>query len=550
VELRDYVDGTLVFGTPVVAFGLQAAAVRHIEYAAAWSSFALGAAYLALAVALFRRSGQGLRLLVESYIALSIAFATLAVPLAFDGRLTSAAWALEGAALAWVGVRQARLLARVSGYLLQAAAGVAFLADVGGGYGSTPVLNSFAMGCLFLAAAAFFCSAYLERHQDRVRAAERAMASVLVAWGALWWFGGAIHEIQRFVPWGYRAQAVLLLVTASSAAFSLVSGALPWRAARFVWLLVYPAMAIQAGLEIVRATHPFAGIGAVAWLAAFAAHLWLLSREAGERKALVTNLHCIGLWLLALVASREAGWMIDLAVDGRRVWPSISWALVPAALLFALTSRAVQARWPVSAYRSAYVVSGGTPLAIFLAAWLVYANATSDGDPYPLPYVPLLNPLDLAVAAVLLVLARWLMHLREHELEGWWEAARAPVVGLFGAIAFFWANAILLRTLHHWAGLPFALQPMLSSPLVQSAFSILWTLIALGAMIFATRRHLRPLWIAGAVMMGAVVAKLFLVDLSGVGTVERIVSFIGVGLLMLLVGYLSPVPPRQAEVTS
>jgi uncharacterized membrane protein len=48
----------------------------------------------------------------------------------------------------------------------------------------------------------------------------------------------------------------------------------------------------------------------------------------------------------------------------------------------------------------------------------------------------------------------------------------------------------------------------------------------------------------GAALMGVVVVKLFLVDLSNVGTVERIVSFIGVGVLMLVIGYLSPVPPR------
>ena len=58
---------------------------------------------------------------------------------------------------------------------------------------------------------------------------------------------------------------------------------------------------------------------------------------------------------------------------------------------------------------------------------------------------------------------------------------------------------------------------------------------------------MRPLWIAGAALMGVVVVKLFLVDLSNIGGVERIVSFIGVGLLMLLIGYVSPVPPRMQE---
>ena len=53
---------------------------------------------------------------------------------------------------------------------------------------------------------------------------------------------------------------------------------------------------------------------------------------------------------------------------------------------------------------------------------------------------------------------------------------------------------------------------------------------------------------AGAVLLGVVVAKLFLVELAQVGTITRIVSFIGVGLLLLLIGYLAPVPPRK-EVT-
>jgi uncharacterized membrane protein len=43
-----------------------------------------------------------------------------------------------------------------------------------------------------------------------------------------------------------------------------------------------------------------------------------------------------------------------------------------------------------------------------------------------------------------------------------------------------------------------------------------------------------------------VVAKLFFVDLSSIGTLERIVSFLGVGMLMLVIGYVSPLPPGAA----
>jgi len=47
------------------------------------------------------------------------------------------------------------------------------------------------------------------------------------------------------------------------------------------------------------------------------------------------------------------------------------------------------------------------------------------------------------------------------------------------------------------------------------------------------------------VLLAVVVVKLFAVDLSRIGSVERIVSFIGVGLLLLAIGYLAPVPARK-----
>ena len=546
VELKDYVDGTLVFGLPVVAFGLQAAVVRHIEYGAAWSALALAGVYLVLAWSLFRRAGANLRLLVESYIALSLAFATLAIPLAFDGRMTSAVWALEGAAVVWVGARQGRLLARAFGYLLQFAAGLAFASDIAKGYGSVPVLNSFWLGTAFIALAGFFCSAYIERNRERLRSEEAVLAYVLLGWGALWWYMGGVHEIVRHVTPSYRGQSALVFVAASSVAFSLLSSIARWPTVRWLWLALYPAMVFQILLEVEEGQHPFAHAGGIAWLVAFAVHFGLLARHAGDQKQLIEVLHAAGVWLLAIVGAREAGWLIDTAVEGKRVWPSISWAVIPAAILFSLITQAAQHRWPVRAYARSYVVTGGAPLAIFLALWTVYANVNNNGDPFPLPFVPVLNPLDIAMGAVFLVLARWLSVLPRHGLEGWWELVRGPVIGGFAVGLFIWINGSLLRTLHHWAGLPFALEPMLASQLVQASFSILWTVLALGAMIAASRRALRPLWIVGAALMALVVVKLFVVDLSGVGTVERIVSFIVVGLLMLLIGYLSPVPPKAA----
>ena len=80
--------------------------------------------------------------------------------------------------------------------------------------------------------------------------------------------------------------------------------------------------------------------------------------------------------------------------------------------------------------------------------------------------------------------------------------------------------------------------------LVQASLSMFWTVLALGVMVFATRRVSRALWFTGAALLGVTVIKLFLFDLSRVTGVERIVSFIGIGVLLLLIGYLSPLPPK------
>ena len=106
---------------------------------------------------------------------------------------------------------------------------------------------------------------------------------------------------------------------------------------------------------------------------------------------------------------------------------------------------------------------------------------------------------------------------------------------------------MLLRSLHHWADVPFRLDAMLRSTLVQASFSVFWSVLALGAMLFANRRRSRLFWVCGAVLLGVVVVKLFILDLSRIGGMERIFSFLGVGVLLLVIGFFAPVPPRNEE---
>ena len=107
---------------------------------------------------------------------------------------------------------------------------------------------------------------------------------------------------------------------------------------------------------------------------------------------------------------------------------------------------------------------------------------------------------------------------------------------------------MMFKTLHVMSGVSYRTWPLFNSALVQMSVSISWTLIGLAVMIIASRKLHRRLWIIGAALTGIVVAKLFLLDLSDRGTIERIVSFMVVGILLLVVGYFSPVPPNaQAD---
>jgi uncharacterized membrane protein len=546
-ELRGYVDGTLVFGTPMVAFGLQSGMLHDRRFALAYSALAVSALYLAIATLLHRSRQASQRLLVEAFMALGVLFLTLAVPLALDGRWSAATWALEGAALVWIGCRQDRRLPRAFGALLQIAGGVIFCFDLDAPHGNVPILNSAFLGGVMVSAASVFSAAMLERHRERLAPAEMVVAPVLFFWGLLWWLFSGLTEIQRRVPDRYEAAAGLLLMAVTALLSSGLHRCTRMSFASIPAIGLLPAMLVYAGIAVLEVHHPFADGGWISWPLTFAAFYFVCRRHEGEPGVLADSLHVGATWLLTALVSWEVAWAIDKGVAGGGSWPVIAWALVPAVALFTLPRLAQRLRWPIGLHRDAYIGIAAVGLAFYLAMWSVITNMWFAGDPHPLPFVPLLNPLDLAELFVLLVLLRFWLYLRSARLPSYASLKEEPVFAALAVLAFIWLNAALLRAIHHWAGVPFELQAMLRSTLVETSISIFWTVLALTTMLAATRTGARIVWLTGAGLLGVVIAKLFLVDLSRIGTVERIVSFVGVGLLMLIIGYFSPLPPAVQD---
>jgi uncharacterized membrane protein len=548
-RLTDYVDSVLVFGVPLVAAGLQFGMVKEIEYGAAWSALALGAFYVLAAQLLWKQQRESLQLLVECFIALGVGFSTLAIPLAFDGRWTAASWALEGAAALWVGVRQKRALPRYFGLLLQPAAGIAFLASKPAVAGGLAVLNSGFMGGATVALSGLFCAWYLERRREPDDKVSPALAALLLAWGAAWWVGTGWHELSQFVTDRELVRGLQLLLAAASAlGFAWAREKLEWPKAAYAALALLPVMLLYAVLWPDRHAHPFAGLGYAGWPVAFIVLYWVLARlERDVSGKLGAAVHCVGLWLLAALAGWECSWQLDKFVGEGRIWSQIGRPLIPVLLAAWIATRAQGGHWPFNAHLRLYVAHGAAPLMAALWLWVLYINFASNGNPAPLPYLPLLNPLDLMVALIGVVYLLWRKALAQHQAPEPLVPVLQAAPAWLGATGFIWANGVLLRSLHHWADVPFRLEAMLRSTLVQAAFSVFWSLLALGAMVFANRRGMRAVWTCGAVLLGVVVVKLFVIDLQRISGMERIVSFLGVGVLLLVIGYFAPVPTRKEE---
>jgi uncharacterized membrane protein len=536
-RLQGVVDGTLVFATPVLVFAMQAVMLRDTEFGLAYSALAAALFYAVTATLLARDRSGRMHLLVESYLALAVGFATLAIPLALDARWTAASWALEGAALAWIGQRQDRILARAAGALLIVGAGLSFLDHGWRANQGPPVLNGNLLGGLLIALSAFFVARRLERTEGRWQQLERLVSRALVVWGALWWLASGALEIAERVPDANAGAAFVAFVPLSALLMSWLARRLTWPAGAATTFATLPLLALALLVAHMDTGHPLARWGVLAWTLAIAGQFWLLRRHEDGFPSLAPAAHVAAVVLLALVGVVEAWWHVDrYTLD--IAWPA-SWAsLVPGLLWLLVAWLGGRRAWPVAAHAGAYLRgAGGALLALqwLLVAWL---NLASDGDTSPLPFVPVANPADLAGLFALLCGWHW---LRETKL-----AERRTLVGL-AAAAFVLSTLGLLRAMHHLGDVPWQADAMLASVRVQAALSVYWGMLAFAAMVLGARRGHRGFWMTGAALMGLVVAKLFLVELGGTGTVERIVSFIAVGVLLLVVGYLAPAPPRRTE---
>ena len=565
-------DGMLIFGTPIVAFALQTQLVAHVEYGAAISAVVLSAVYIVLAFSIRSRTHPLVQWLTLSYAALALIFATLAVPLAVDGKLTAAIWAIEGAGVFWLAMKQKRWMGQAFGAAMQLLAALAFGAAYEHHVASVhPFANSHFIGTLMLALGSFAISwwAYASSREQHTVTNEvndrKAPDTTLIDSGSVLFFlVGFAWAL--FGVWSEVLSSALVLADVTRFGwftFSFVAltfcAFLAWRrtrwtSARFPVVVVLPFLIACAALYVFANPRANLYFDLLLWPACFVLHLIMLRGvDALAPERWWRAVHAGNTLLVILLI----GGFLHRAANSGEVrytdWSAVILLLASTLTMMALASNRVWATpatgWPLARFQREYAVHAGLGVAALTTVGALIVAVTTSGNTTPLPYLPLLNPVDLCAFLAVASAALWLKRLRASTLISVLSPLRSAIALSAPAFAaFIVVNTVWLRFAHHFRDIAWNSSALADSFFVQAGYSMLWTLLGVGAMVWAHRKVRRAVWQAGAALLALTVVKLLIVDLENSGGGERIVAFIGVGVLMVVVGYFAPMPPAVAKV--
>ncbi|WP_442678022.1 DUF2339 domain-containing protein [Sphingomonas sp. ASY06-1R] len=579
------VDTTMLFGPALAGFGLEVGLVQHIPFGSAFAALGFAALYLVMAAILIKRGRTELRVLNEAMLTIGVGFVTLAIPLALGARWTSSAWAVEGAGAFWIGMRQARWMPRLFGMLLQAIAAFILLADPSVSSVALPFIDPAFVGAMLIALAALATAWWLRQplpHSGskwavRYASIEQQLGKPAFLFGFAFWWLALAAEIRRVTPAAIAGGSALpvipivlqpllmmLAYVGSAALFAEGGRKLRWPVATWPARVTLLPLVLAFCAQSLMQQHSLYAWHWPIWVVALAVHYWLLFREERQDAAdrdpslslLHRGVHVGGVWLLAAMIA-DCLW---LGIDRGALW-NTSWAgvvflvsAVSALLLLTLWAAAAPrdrgrgTRWPLQVHAIDYGWFAALPIAALAFLGSLGTALLASGATAPLPYIPLLNPIDLTLmlsVGVLLLWRRTVLAATPPVPGSGWLRGREALVAL-ALLSFVILNTIWLRIAHHMIGVPWTGTALLESFVVQMGIAILWTLLALGLMLYAHRQSNRVMWLAGAGLLGLVVIKLLVVDLSNEGGAVRIVTFMVVGILMLVVGYFAPLPPKNA----
>jgi uncharacterized membrane protein len=542
------VDAVLAYGVPMVSAALFVGLFRDVPHAGGWVCLAFAAIYAALAVATWRVAS--LAKLARSFAGLACGFAIIAAPVGLTAALTSAVWAALGVALLALALERRQLLGVLAALAVQAAAVIAYF--IAAPLRDEPLFNPASLSAMILAIAFAASGALLDRAARQGQASR--FASVTAALSPLALFAAlltlalnAAAEVVRFVDPLHRAGVLTLVFAVTYATAEGLRRILDWSALRIVTLSATLALLPLALLLAMTQTAILSGWGAlgVAFIVVVVvARVARPTHADAEAASGVLALQAVtSLWAVTIFGVSEAMLAIRATALVHTAWAIALPGLILLAcigLMLATTRHSTRA----AGYRAllARSVRHGFvwPSLTLLAFAAFIANVSPNQDLGGLAYWPVINPVDALTFGFLLTLGITIAEdpAANSQKRGLWSA--------FGAAGFFYGSAALVRGIHHMTEVPYTVE-LLRLPLTQTVLAVAWSAVGLTLMMLGTRQNRRATWIAGAILLLGVAAKLLLVDFAHRSSLEGIVAMIVAGAVLMLVGYVAPLPGKKQE---
>ncbi len=543
-------DNILIFGLPAAVLGMQATLMEKFEFGLAGSALALSAIYIILAHAIYKPNFTYKRMLSESLLAIGVVFLVMTIPLAVQMPAWETGLGMAGAALVWIGIRQQRLTFRFLGAVALIAAVICYSCMKHTAH-ATAFLNPYYLGIFILTLANIFSAYCLNKQSEALRKWEiPVLVMPILLAGLVFWYLSGINECQLVTDVGlHKINLNLGFITISTLVFGILARRNHWISLNYIlncFSLILVGFVATAFLDGYY-THLFLHWGSMVWIFAIIVQYRLLWQfEKLKVKNFLPLGHVITWLVICFIMTWEGAWLVDQYFRQQGSWHMAVWGIIPAVLLMVTIKSEKWIVWPIKRRRQDYLGTGLALLIICLGIWFLVISFYPV-NPKPLSYWPLINAMDLGQFFVIVAMFYWAQTTKHMDKSliakfperwGWYP---------WSITIFIWLNVMLMRGLNQWGEIKYAWDDLNDSILCQASISILWTITALGLMLGAAIKRSREVWVCGAVLQTLVVIKLIRVDLYGTGTIPRIVSFVAVGILMLIIGFFTPMPPRKTK---
>lgn len=518
-KLKPSLDVALIFGAPIIGYLFLYLMYFHQELILA--GFSLGFAVVFAGIYQLSKRNQSIQLISQSYFSLALIFLALIPPILLHGQWSVVGWAVEGLCIFGFALYRQSVISRYMAIALLIVAGCSSLYYLF-------ELPDFPTTMYWYLCLSYIAVVLLANSRDDFR---KQISSVTTLFLSLLMNSATTMILALLLDLLEGENRYIYSVLIVVIAYLLMNELMLWLKARSTWLIPKWIGVIPVYVFTLILLLDISKNGMLLWTSDI--ERWGIA---------VSGLVLATVWLRPSKGLQfESEWLslgvlISLSLSSLSLiatMPYISMVILP--LVFC--------GWCFFQKNSEWTMFWQTRSSLLLMLiWMICSQLFSQ-QAFQGYLLPILNPFDL-VSIAMLIGFFWMLNLQ-------FKQALKPgidhgILAVLCVLSLLWLSSyIVLRALHVYFSTPYNQLSLWQDATAQLSLTLLWVSLAFIAMSFASRKLLRPLWILGGSILVIVTLKLVLFDLSHIGTLTRVISFLGAGFVMLIIAYIAPIPEQK-----